>query len=179
MNHIPYHGKSPKIDPSVYIADGVQLIGDVKIEQDSSVWFNAVVRADLAEIRIGARTNLQDGAIAHLNTGQPLIIGNDVSIGHGAIVHGCVIANGALIGMGAILLNGAEIGECALIGAGSLVTENQKIPPYSLAVGSPARVIRQLTEHDLQRMSVTATNYVKAAKKYKSEQEKRVNDEVQ
>jgi carbonic anhydrase/acetyltransferase-like protein (isoleucine patch superfamily) len=178
MNRIPFRDFTPDVDPSVYIADGVQLIGDVKIDKHSSIWFNAVVRADLAEIRIGARTNLQDGVIAHLNTGQPLIIGNDVSIGHGAIVHGCIIADGALIGMGAIVLNGAEIGEYALVGAGALVAENQKIPPYSLAVGSPARVVRKLTEQDLHRMAVTSNNYISAAQEYMSLQNKRVSDEV-
>ncbi|WHX47357.1 gamma carbonic anhydrase family protein [Paenibacillus woosongensis] len=162
-----YRGKRPALDASVFIAEGAKLIGDVTVGKDSSVWFNAVLRGDLAEIRIGERTNLQDGVIGHVNTGQPLIVENDVSVGHAAIIHGCHIGRGTLIGMGAIILNGAAIGEYALIGAGSLVTENTVIPAYTLALGSPARVVRELTEADLQRMKLTTDSYVVKGKEYR------------
>ncbi|GIP58215.1 gamma carbonic anhydrase family protein [Paenibacillus sp. FSL W8-0186] len=162
-----YQGKRPAVDASVFIAEGAKLIGDVTVGKDSSVWFNAVLRGDLAEIRIGERTNLQDGVIGHVNTGQPLIVENDVSVGHAAIIHGCHIGRGTLIGMGAIILNGAAIGEYALIGAGSLVTENTVIPAYTLALGSPARVVRELTEADLQRMKLTTDSYVVKGKEYR------------
>ena len=160
MNLIPYRGITPIFDNTVFIADGVQLIGDVKIGQSSSIWYNAVLRGDLAPITIGSRTNLQDGVIAHVNTDQPLIIADDVSIGHAAIVHGCTIGSGSLIGMGAIILNGAHLEEFVLLGAGSLVTENCKLPSYTLAIGSPAKVIRELTDDDIERMKRTTRNYI-------------------
>lgn len=153
---IRYQGKLPVVDASVFVADGAKLIGDVTVGSMASIWYNAVLRGDLAEIVIGDRTNIQDGVVGHVNTSQPLIVGNDVSVGHSAIIHGCRIGHGTLIGMGAIVLNGADIGEYALIGAGSVVTENKKVPPYTLSLGSPARVVRELTEEDLQRMKRTA-----------------------
>lgn len=165
-----YNRMNPTIHPTVFLADGVQLIGDVTIGEESSVWYNAVLRGDLAPIRIGRRTNIQDGCIGHVNTDEPLIVGEQVSVGHGAIIHGCTIGSGTLIGMGAIVLNGADIGEYALIGAGSLVTENKKIPGYTLSLGSPAKVVRELTEHDLQRMKRTMEGYLQKGKEYKAGQ---------
>ncbi|MBB6022589.1 carbonic anhydrase/acetyltransferase-like protein (isoleucine patch superfamily) [Paenibacillus sp. JGP012] len=165
---ISYQGKQPQLHPTIYMAEGSKLIGDVTMGEDSSVWFNAVLRADLAPIRIGKRCNIQDNTVGHVNTDQPLVLGDDVSVGHAAIIHGCSIGTGSLIGMGAILLNGAEIGEFSLIGAGSVVTENSKIPPYTLALGTPAKVIRELTEADLQRMSKTTLGYVIKGREYRS-----------
>lgn len=164
---IPYQGRSPQVDSSVFIAEGAKLIGDVRIGKESSIWYNAVLRGDLAEIVIGSRTNLQDGVIGHVNTSQPLIVGDDVSVGHAAVIHGCIIGTGTLIGMGAIVLNGADIGEYALVGAGSLVTENTRIPPYTLSLGSPAKVVRELTEADLDRMRRTTESYVVKGKEYR------------
>jgi carbonic anhydrase/acetyltransferase-like protein (isoleucine patch superfamily) len=164
-----FKGINPTVHESVFIADGVRIIGDVSVEQDSSIWYNAVLRGDLAPIRIGQRTNIQDGSIGHVNVNQPLLIGDDVSVGHGAIVHGCTIGRGALIGMGAIILNGATIGEYALIAAGSIVTENKVIPPYTLSMGSPAKVVRELTAADLNRMKVTAHSYVQKSNEYRNE----------
>lgn len=161
-----FQNRRPVLHPSVYVAAGAQLIGDVTIGEQSTVWFNSVLRGDLAPIRIGIRTNIQDGCIGHVNTDQPLIVGDEVSVGHGAIIHGCTIGSGTLIGMGAIVLNGAEIGEYALIGAGSLVTENKKIPPYTLSLGSPAKVIRELTEQDLERLKRTMEGYVRKGQEY-------------
>lgn len=163
---LPYKGKRPSVHESVYIAEGAKIIGDVSIGRQSSVWYNAVLRGDLAPIRIGERTNIQDGCIGHVNSGMPLIVGDEVSVGHGAIIHGCRIGRGTLIGMGAIILNEAEIGEYALIGAGALVTERTRIPPYTLAFGSPARVVRELNERDLERMRRTAENYVQKSMEY-------------
>ncbi|WP_340017816.1 gamma carbonic anhydrase family protein [Paenibacillus sp. FSL H3-0457] len=165
---IPYKGLQPQLHPSVYMAEGAKLIGDLRMGEESSVWFNAVLRADLAPIIIGKRCNIQDNVVGHVNTDQPLIVGDDVSVGHTAIIHGCCIGRGSLIGMGAILLNGADIGEYTLIGAGSVVTENSKIPPYTLALGTPAKVIRELTDADLERMSRTSLGYVTKGKEYRS-----------
>ncbi|MBB3127681.1 carbonic anhydrase/acetyltransferase-like protein (isoleucine patch superfamily) [Paenibacillus rhizosphaerae] len=164
---LPYGQHLPKVHPSVYVAEGAKIVGDVQIGQQSSVWFNAVLRGDMAPIVIGDRCNIQDGVVGHVNTDEPLILQDDVSVGHAAIVHGCTIGKGTLIGMGAIVLNGAEIGEYALIGAGSIVTENKKIPPYTLSLGSPARVVRELTEEDLRRMYRTTQNYVDKGKEYR------------
>lgn len=163
---IPYQGRYPQIDGNVFIAEGAKLIGDVRIGNESSVWFNAVLRGDLAEIVIGNRTNLQDGVIGHVNASQPLVVGDNVSVGHAAVIHGCRIGTGTLIGMGAIVLNGADIGEYALVGAGSLVTENTTIPPYTLSLGSPAKVVRELNEEDLERMRRTTESYVVKGKEY-------------
>lgn len=165
--YIPYQGIMPVVDASVYVAEGAKLIGDVTISAESSVWFNAVLRGDMAPIRIGRRANIQDGVIGHVNANQPLIVEDDVSVGHGAIIHGCRIGNGTLIGMGAIVLNGADIGEYALIGAGSVVTENKKVPAYTLSLGSPAKVIRELTDEDVERMKRTTKNYVVKGKEYR------------
>lgn len=165
----PYQGKLPRIDPTVFVAEGAHIIGDVTIGRDASVWFNAVLRGDLAPIVIGSGTNVQDGTVGHVNANQPLILEDDVSVGHNAIVHGCTVGRGTLIGMGAIVLNGARIGEYALIGAGSLVTENKIIPPYTLSLGSPAKVIRELTEADLERIRITTQSYVAKGREYREE----------
>ena len=162
----PYKGVQPTIHPSAFIADGARIIGDVSIGEGCSIWFNAVLRGDLAPIRIGRGSNIQDGVIGHVNTDQPLIVGEDVSVGHGAIIHGCTIGNGSLIGMGAIVLNGAEIGEYAMIGAGSVVTENSALPPYTLSFGTPARPIRELNEDDLARMRRTSESYVRKGREF-------------
>ncbi|EXX91295.1 acetyltransferase [Paenibacillus darwinianus] len=157
---LPYAGKLPDVHGTVFTAEGAKLIGDVTVGEKSTIWYNAVLRGDLAPIVIGSRSNLQDGVIGHVNTDQPLIVDDEVSVGHGAIIHGCRLGRGTLIGMGAIVLNGVEIGEYALVGAGSIVTENKTIPPYTLSLGSPARVVRELNEHDLQRMKRTMESYV-------------------
>lgn len=164
---LPYKRIMPSVQEQVYIAEGAKIIGDVSLGRQSTVWFNAVLRGDLAPIRIGHSCNIQDGVIGHVNTDQPLILDDEVSVGHGAIIHGCTIGKGTLIGMGAIVLNGADIGEYALIGAGSIVTENKKIPPYTLSLGSPAKVVRELTDDDLQRMRRTMESYVTKGIEYR------------
>ncbi|HEY4391166.1 MAG TPA: gamma carbonic anhydrase family protein [Paenibacillus sp.] len=164
---IDYLGRRPNLDPSVFVAEGAKVIGEVTVGKDSTIWYNAVLRGDLAPIMIGERCNIQDGVIGHVNTSQPLIVQSEVSVGHGAIIHGATIGQGTLIGMGAIVLNGADIGEYALVGAGSLVTENTKIPPYTLSLGTPARVVRDLTEDDLLRMKRTMESYVVKGQEYR------------
>lgn len=163
----PYKQFQPQLHPTVFTAAGVQLIGDIAIGEDCSIWYNAVLRGDLAPVRIGARSNIQDGCIGHVNTNKPLLVGEEVSVGHGAIIHGCTIGRGTLIGMGAIVLNGANIGEYALVGAGSLVTENTTIPPYTLSLGTPAKVVRELNEHDLERMRRTMESYILKGREYR------------
>lgn len=166
MKLIAYNNIMPRVAQTAYIAEGAKLIGDVIVHEEASIWFNTVLRGDLAPIVIGRKSNIQDGSIGHVNDSQPLIVGDEVSVGHGAIIHGCHIGKGTLIGMGAIVLNGAEIGEYALVGAGSLVTENKKIPPFTLVLGSPAKVVRELTEADLERMRRTADSYVMRGREY-------------
>ena len=157
---IPYQQIVPEIHPSVYIAQGAMIIGDVNIGEDASVWFNAVLRGDLDQIRVGARTNIQDGTIVHLDQGFPCIIGDDVTVGHGCIVHGCTVGDGAMLGMGAIVLTGAKIGERAIVGAGALVREGQEIPPETVAVGIPAKVRRDVSAEDLERIRFGTLDYV-------------------
>lgn len=164
---LPYMGIIPTLGKDVYIAEGAKVIGDVRIGESSTVWFNAVLRGDLAPIVIGHSCNIQDGTIGHVNANQPLIVEDEVSVGHAAIIHGCRLGKGTLIGMGAIVLNGADVGEYALIGAGSIVTENKKIPPYTLSLGTPAKVVRELTEDDLQRMKKTMESYVTKGMEYR------------
>lgn len=163
---LPFMGTYPRLASGVYVAEGAKIIGDVTIGDQSTVWFNAVLRGDLAPIVIGRQCNIQDGVVGHVNTNQPLVLEDGVSVGHAAIIHGCRIGRGTLIGMGAIVLNGADIGEYALVGAGAIVTENQVIPPYTLCLGTPAKVIRELTERDLQRMKITADSYVSKGEQY-------------
>lgn len=147
----------------VYIAEGVQIIGDVEIGENSSVWYNAVIRGDSNKIVIGENTNIQDNAVLHENHENALVIGDNVTIGHGAIVHGCTVGNNVLIGMGAIILDGAVIEKNCIIGAGALVTQNKVIPEGSLVFGNPAKVIRQLTEEEKDSILKNANQYADEA----------------
>jgi carbonic anhydrase/acetyltransferase-like protein (isoleucine patch superfamily) len=152
----------PAVHASVYVDPSAQVIGDVEIGAESSVWMNAVVRGDVNYIRIGARSNVQDGTIIHvMHDTHPTIIGDDVTLGHGVIAHGCTIHNRVLIGMGAVLLNGAEIGEDSIVAAGSLVTEGARVPPRSLVMGSPAKVKRALDAGQIASILEYASNYVR------------------
>lgn len=147
-----------------YQAEGAIIKGNVTIGEDTGVWYNATIRGDSNQIVIGSRTNVQDNAVVHVSTGYSVNIGDDVTIGHGAIVHGCSIGNNTLIGMGAIILNGAVIGDHCMIGAGALVTQNMQIPDGSLAFGNPAKIIRNLTKNEMEENTNNAFRYVKAAK---------------
>ncbi|MDQ0298497.1 carbonic anhydrase/acetyltransferase-like protein (isoleucine patch superfamily) [Salibacterium salarium] len=162
-----YKGKYPEIADSVYIADYVTITGDVKIGEESSVWFNTVIRGDVAPTVIGSRVNIQDNSVLHQSPKNPLILEDDVTIGHMVILHSAIVRKNALIGMGSKILDGAEIGEEAFIGAGSLVPPGKVIPPRTLALGSPAKVVRDLTEDDIAEMQRIQQSYVEKAKYYK------------
>ncbi|RKU06228.1 gamma carbonic anhydrase family protein [Candidatus Poribacteria bacterium] len=157
---IEYEGITPNIHSSVFVAPGAMIIGDVKIGEESSVWFNCVLRGDLEPIHIGCRTNIQDGTVIHMDKEIPCLIGDDVTVGHGAILHSCAIDNEALIGMGAILLTGCKIGERAIVAAGTLVREGQEIPPGTVAMGVPAKVRREATQAELERVRNGKDDYV-------------------
>ncbi len=164
----PFKDKNPKIDPSVYIADYVTITGDVTIGEESSIWFNTVIRGDIAPTIIGKRCSIQDLSCLHQSPNNPLIIEDEVTVGHQVTLHSCVIRKRALIGMGSIILDGAEIGEGAFIGAGSLVPPGKKIPPNTLAVGRPAKVVRDITSEDREDMDRIIREYVEKGQYYKS-----------
>jgi carbonic anhydrase/acetyltransferase-like protein (isoleucine patch superfamily) len=152
MSVYPYRGKRPQIDPTAFVAPGAFILGDVTLGPESSVWFNAVVRADSSAITIGARTNVQDCAVLHTDPGVSCAVGDECIIGHGAIVHACQVGRSCLIGMGAVVLTRAVIGEESLVAAGALVPEGREHPPRSLLVGSPARVLRTLSDEEVETL---------------------------
>ena len=156
-----YKGSSPRVHGSAFIDESAQVIGDVVIGEESSVWMNAVVRGDVHWIRIGKRSNIQDNVVVHvMNDTHPTTIGDDVTIGHAAVAHGCTIGHRVLIGMGAILLNGATIGDDSIVAAGSLVTEGAVIPPRSLVMGSPGKVKRALSDDEVASIRQYSERYV-------------------
>ena len=155
------------IDETAMIAATAIIRGDVSVGSESSVSFGAVIRGDTEKVSIGCRSNVQDLCVLHADPGKPCQIGDDVTIGHAAVVHGATVGDGAMIGIRAVVLNGANIGDGAIVGAGAVVTEGQEIPSGSLAVGVPAKVIRQLAESDVHRLRHAAAHYVKAAREYK------------
>ena len=163
----PYKGIHPKIHPTVFVVETAVIIGDVEIGEYSSIWFNAVVRGDVHYIRIGDRTNIQDLCMLHVTKEtHPLILGNDITVGHSVTLHGCTIKDRCLIGMGTTILDGAVVGEDCIIGAGALVTEGAVIPPGTLAVGMPAKPKRDLTEKEIARIRQSAQNYIDYARTY-------------
>lgn len=157
---------APNIDPSAYITESAELIGAVTIGKQSSVWFQVVIRADDEPVTIGDGTNIQDGTIIHIDPGCPTILGNYVTVGHRAIVHGAEVADNVMISMGAIVLNGAQIGENSIIGAGALVTERMVIPPNSLVLGIPGRVVKLVTDEQVARIRQTAESYIERGQAY-------------
>ena len=157
----PYRGTVPRVHETAYVDVSAQVIGDVEIGEESSIWMNAVVRGDVHWIRIGRRSNIQDGSVVHvMNRTHPTTIGNNVTVGHAVVLHGCTIDDQCLIGMGAILLNGAHIGGGSIVAAGSLVLEEMKIPARSLVMGSPAKVRRPLTDDEVASVQAYADRYV-------------------
>lgn len=152
--------KNAVLQGNAWAAHDADIIGNVTIGDESSVWYHAVIRGDLAEIVVGAGTNVQDGAVLHADANCPCHVGNSVSIGHNAIIHGCTIGNNTVVGMGAIVMNGAKIGEDCIIGAGSLVTQGTVIPDGMMAFGSPAKVIRPLTEEEKKENQTNAIAYM-------------------
>lgn len=163
------NGHYPVIAPNVFIADGVRIIGQVDLKAESSIWFNAVVRADSEPITIGLRSNVQDNCTMHVDAGFPCRIGSHVTIGHNAVVHGCTIEDNVLVGMHATILNGATIGRDSIVGANALVTENMRIPPGSLVVGIPGRVVRQLRAEEIDDIGTSAKHYVERAEEYRGD----------
>lgn len=162
-----YEGKEPRIGARVFLAENCSLIGDVVLGDDCSIWYGAVLRGDIHHIRIGARSNIQDNSVLHVEHGTgPTIIGEEVTVGHMAVVHGCTVERGALIGIGAKVLSHATIGEMALVGAGAVVQEGMKVPPRTLVVGVPARVKRDLTPEELKRLEQSWRNYVQYKDEY-------------
>ena len=157
---IEFKGKKPILGERVFIAEGAKVIGDVEIGDDSSVFYNAVIRADLAEIRIGKRTNIQDNVTVHLSTGVGVHVGDDVTVGHNAILHACDVDDHVLIGMGAILMDGAHIKSDCVVAAGAVVTQNKEFPERSLIVGAPAHVVRELTEDEIRKFHENAEHYL-------------------
>lgn len=152
-----------------WIAPGASVIGSVTLENNASVWFNAVVRGDNEQITIGENSQVQDGAVLHADPGFPCTLGKNVSIGHLAMVHGCTVGDGTLVGIKSVILNGAVIGKNCLIGANALVGEGKVIPDGSLVIGSPGKVARKLTDEEIARINATAGNYVNRFKRYQSE----------
>ncbi|GAA1319794.1 gamma carbonic anhydrase family protein [Leucobacter albus] len=151
---------APELHESVWLAPGAIVVGNVTIGRDSSIWYNAVVRGDSEAVRIGERTNAQDGVVIHTFRGQPTVIGNDVSMGHNAVVHGATVEDGCLIGMSATVLNRAVVGEGSLVAAGAVVPQDMVIPPHSLVAGVPARVVRELREEDREAVRVNSEAYL-------------------
>ena len=168
MPLVPFEGKLPRLGARVWVAPGAYVTGDVELGDDVSFWFHTVARGDVNWIRIGARTNIQDGSVLHVNHGtHPLVIGAGVVVGHQAVVHGCTIEDGALIGIGARVLDGAVVEAGAQIGAGAVVAPGHRIPAGHLALGIPARVVRPLTEDETRRIADTCERYAALKEKYR------------
>lgn len=163
---------SPNVEKSSFIAPNASVIGNVELGENTSIWFNVVIRADLAQVKIGKNSNIQDGSILHVDEGFPITIAQNVTVGHKAMLHGCSIDEGSLIGINAVVLNGAKIGKHCLIGANALVTENMIIPDGSLVLGSPAKVVKQLDEKTKIMIAEGASHYVHSNHQYKAELKK-------
>jgi carbonic anhydrase/acetyltransferase-like protein (isoleucine patch superfamily) len=161
-----YRDARPSVGKRVFIADGAHIIGNVTLGDEANIWFNAVLRGDVQSIQVGARTNIQDNSTVHVDYSHPAIIAEDVTIGHGVTVHGCTIERQSLIGMNAVLLTGCTIGWGSIIGANALVTEGKVIPPRSLVLGSPGRVVRSISDEELTELLESAKGYVEEAAAY-------------
>jgi gamma-carbonic anhydrase len=166
MPVIAHHGMQPAVHPSAFVAEGACLIGEVEIGEDASVWFNAVLRGDINRIRVGRRANVQDGTIVHVTRQYPVVIEDEVTVGHQAMLHGCRIEKYTLIGMNAVVLDNARIGPFAIIAAGSVVREQSVVPEGVLAAGVPAKIIRHLTDDERLMLRQSADNYVHYARSY-------------
>jgi carbonic anhydrase/acetyltransferase-like protein (isoleucine patch superfamily) len=162
-NLLPHGDALPEVAPSAWVAPGAYVVGAVHLKEESSVWYGAVLRGDTEPIRIGARTNIQDGCVLHADPGYPAIVGDDCVIGHNAIVHGCEIENGCLVGMGATILNGAKIGEGSIVAAGALVPEGKEFPAKSLVVGIPAKRVKDVSEEQTEDIARGVRTYVERA----------------
>jgi carbonic anhydrase/acetyltransferase-like protein (isoleucine patch superfamily) len=162
-------GFAPRIAPSAWVAESATVIGRVHLGEQCGVWYGAVLRGDNEWITLGARTNVQEGAVLHTDPGFPLVTGEDVTIGHQALLHGCTVGDGSLIGIQAVVLNGARIGKGCLVGAGAVVTEGKEFPDGTLILGSPAKVVRELTPEQAARLKLSAAYYVANAERHRSQ----------
>jgi len=166
----PHRGKAPRVDPAAFAVDGATVIGDVEVGPGSSIWFGAIVRGDVNSVRIGARTNLQDQVVVHVTGGtHPTVVGDEVTVGHRVVLHGCTIHDRCLIGIGAIVMDGAVVGPDAMVGAGALVPPGMVVPPGTLVVGAPAKVKRALTAAELAQLKASAARYAGYADQYRQE----------
>ena len=158
----------PSIHASAWVADSAQVMGHVTLAEGSSVWFGVVVRGDTATITVGKGSNIQDNSVLHADEGQPLVVGENVTVGHQVMLHGCTIGDGSLIGIQAVVLNGAKIGKNCLVGAGSLVTEGKEFPDGCMILGSPAKAVRQLSPEQIEGLKMSAQHYMDNARRYKA-----------
>ena len=163
---LQFNGVAPNINENAYVSESVDIIGDVKVEENVSIWFGARLRADMNKIVIGANSNIQENAVVHVDIESPVIIGENVTIGHSAIIHGCNISNNVLVGMGSIILNNAKISKNSIVGAGALVTQGKEFEEGVLILGNPAKAIRKLSEEEIKSIKRSADNYVALSKKY-------------
>lgn len=159
---------TPRIHDSAWVADSAQVMGNVELAEDCSVWFGVVIRGDTEVIKVGKGSNIQDGTVMHADHGKPMTVGENVTVGHKVMLHGCTIGDGSLIGIGAVVLNGAKIGKGCIVGAGSLVTEGKEFPDGSMIMGSPAKVVRELTDAQRQGLQMSALHYIENARRFKS-----------
>lgn len=159
---------SPRLAESAWVADSAQVMGNVELAEDSSVWFGVVIRGDTETIQIGRGSNIQDASVLHADIGKPLIVGENVTVGHKVMLHGCSIGDGSLIGIGAVVLNGAKIGKGCIVGAGALVTEGKEFPDGSMIIGSPAKAVRELTEAQQAGLKLSALHYIENARRFKA-----------
>lgn len=159
---------TPDLHETAWVADNAQVMGNVSLAEECSVWFGVVIRGDTETISIGRGSNVQDNSVLHADMGMPLTIGENVTVGHQVMLHGCTIGDGSLIGIQAVVLNGARIGKNCLVGAGSLVTEGKEFPDGSMIIGSPAKVVRQLTSEQIEGLKMSAQHYVENARRYKA-----------
>ena len=164
---LQFNGVAPSINENAYVSESVDIIDDVKVEENVSIWFGARLRADMNKIVIGANSNIQENAVVHVDIESPVIIGENVTIGHSAIIHGCNISNNVLVGMGSIILNNAKISKNSIVGAGALVTQGKEFEEGVLILGNPAKAVRKLSEEEIKSIKRSADNYVALSKKYK------------
>ena len=164
---LQFNGVAPSINENAYVSKSVDIIGDVKVEENVSIWFGARLRADMNKIVIGANSNIQENAVVHVDIESPVIIGENVTIGHSAIIHGCNISNNVLVGMRSIILNNAKISKNSIVGAGALVTQGKEFEEGVLILGNPAKAVRKLSEEEIKSIKRSADNYVALSKKYK------------
>ncbi|MBZ6378817.1 gamma carbonic anhydrase family protein [Pacificimonas flava] len=166
MARYEFQGQEPKLGSGAWVAPSADVIGEVELSAEVTVWFGAVIRADNTKISVGERSNVQEGAMLHSDPGVPLVVGEDVTVGHHAILHGCTIGDRTLVGMGATVMNHAKIGEECIIAAGALVTEGKEFPPRSLIVGAPAKAIRTLDDNAVQMLKASAASYVQKGREF-------------